>query len=341
MNRTRLTLGGLALSGAASLIVLLGSGGASGTPEARTAEAPTLIAGPGRVEPISEEIDVAPELSGTLAAVLVDEGDGVEAGQILARLQDGDYQARLVAAQARLQVAEAERLRLRNGARPEERREALAVRNQAEASLEHARLDLERSRRLFAEGVIAREVLDRAERDWRVASARQAETGERLATVDADARADELARADATVALARATLAEARAVLNKTLVRAPMAGVVLRRHKQVGESVSVDSPDAAIVTIADTRTLRVRVDVDERDVAAVRLGQAAWVTADAYGDTRFEGRVVRVGGMLGRKNVRTDEPTEKADTKVLETLVELESGARLPIGLRVDAFLVR
>jgi multidrug resistance efflux pump len=174
-----------------------------------------------------------------------------------------------------------------------------------------------------------------------VASALQTETAERLATVDADARADELARADAHVALARATLAEARAVLDKTVVRAPMAGVVLRRHKQAGESVSVDSPGAAIVTMADTRTLRVRVDVDERDVAAVRVGQSAWVTADAYGETRFEGRVVRVGGMLGRKNVRTDEPAEKVDTKVLETLVELESGARLPIGLRVDAFLVR
>jgi HlyD family secretion protein len=336
-----MALGALVLAGVASVVVLLGAAGASVAPEAPASAAPTLIAGPGRVEPVSEEIDVAPELSGTLAAVLVDEGDVVQAGQILARLQDGDYQARLTAAEARMRVAEAERLRLQNGARPEERREALAVRNQAEASLEHARLEVERSRRLFAEGVIARDVLDRAERDWRVASARQTETAERLATVDADARADELGRADAHVALARATVAEARAVLDKTVVRAPMAGVVLRRHKQAGESVSVDSPGAAIVTMADTRTLRVRVDVDERDVAAVRVGQSAWVTADAYGETRFEGRVVRVGGMLGRKNVRTDEPAEKVDTKVLETLVELEPGVRLPIGLRVDAFLVR
>jgi HlyD family secretion protein len=336
-----MALGALVLAGVASVVVLLGATGATATPEVPVNAAPTLVAGPGRVEPASEEIDIAPELSGRLAAVLVDEGDVVQAGQLLARLQDADHQARLIAAEARLKVAEAERLRLWNGARPEERREALAVANQAEASLEHAQLEVERSRRLFAEGVIARDVLDRAERDWRVASARQTETVERLATVDADARADELARADANLALARATLAEARAVLDKTAVRAPIAGVVLRRHKQAGESVSVDSPDAAIVTIADTRTLRVRVDVDERDVAAVRVGQAAWVTADAYGETRFEGRVIRVGGMLGRKNVRTDEPAEKADTKVLETLVELAPGTRLPIGLRVDAFLVR
>jgi HlyD family secretion protein len=50
--------------------------------------------------------------------------------------------------------------------------------------------------------------------------------------------------------------------------------------------------------------------------------------------------VVRVGQQLGPKNVRTDEPTEKVDTKILETLVELDPGAQLPDGLRVDAFIV-
>ena len=51
--------------------------------------------------------------------------------------------------------------------------------------------------------------------------------------------------------------------------------------------------------------------------------------------------MIRVGEMLGRKNVHTDDPAEKVDTKVLETLVELDEGTRLPIGLRVDAFLAR
>jgi hypothetical protein len=51
------------------------------------------------------------------------------------------------------------------------------------------------------------------------------------------------------------------------------------------------------------------------------------------------GRVIRIGGMLGRKNVRTDEPSERVDTKILETLVELDAGTSLPIGLRVDAFI--
>jgi HlyD family secretion protein len=94
-----------------------------------------------------------------------------------------------------------------------------------------------------------------------------------------------------------------------------------------------------VFTVADTRRLRVRADVDETDVARIAVGQPAWVTADAYGSRRFEGTVVRVGSVLGRKNIRTDEPAEKQDTKVLETLIELAPDARLPVGLRVDVFI--
>ena len=307
-------------------------------PSEPAAEA-AMVAGPGRVEPLSEEIEVAAELSGKLIEVRVEEGDRVSAGQVLARLEDRDYAARLDSARARLAVAAAERARLLNGSRPEERREAAAVAAQAEAELEHARLEVERGRRLFSEGVIAREALDRTERDWRVADARQAETHERALVVDPAARADDLARADAAVTLARASVDEAEAMLAKTVVRSPISGVVLRRHRRAGESVSLEGSAPAIVTVADGRVLRVRVDIDESDVARLALDAPAWVTADAYPNRRFAGRVVRIGGMLGRKNVRTDEPAERADKKILETLVELEPGAALPIGLRVDAFI--
>ncbi|MFM8410394.1 MAG: HlyD family secretion protein [Alphaproteobacteria bacterium] len=299
------------------------------------------IAGPGRIEAATEEVDVAPERSGTLAQVLVEEGDTVHAGQVIARLVHRDDEARVEAARARLAVAEADRVRLVNGARPEERRESTAVAAQANAALAHARIEVERTRALFAEGVIARETLDRAERDWRVATARRTETNERAAVVDAAARADELARADAEVQLARATLAEAMALLEKAVVRAPIDGVVLRKHHHAGEAVSLDAPQPAVVTMADTRELRARVEVDERDVAGLSTGRAAWVTADAFGTRRFEGRVIRVGRMLGRKQVRTGQPAEKVDTKVLEVLVELAPGTDLPIGLRVDGYIER
>jgi ABC exporter DevB family membrane fusion protein len=312
----------------------------------RTAEViagmPTsMIAGPGRVEGLTEEIDVSAEVSGRLEAVLVDEGDHVTAGQPIAQLDAADYEARLKASKARLWGAIAARDRLVNGARPEERRESAAVAEQALAELEHARSERDRAQKLYQAGVIARNELDLAERDWRVAEARRVEMVERAATVDADPRTDERARADALIASSRAAVEEAAALLDKMIVRAPIAGVILRRHKQAGETVSVNTGSSAIVTMADASVLRVRVEVDEKDVAGLAVGQPAWVTARAFGDRRFGGRVVRVGQMLGRKSIRTEDPAEHVDTKVLETMVELDRDVRLPIGLRVDAFIQR
>ena len=128
-------------------------------------------------------------------------------------------------------------------------------------------------------------------------------------------------------------------MLDKTVVRSPIDGVVLRRHAKPGESVSTQF-DSPVVTLADRSSVRVRMDVDETDIARIRVGQAAFVTADAFGTRRFPGHVLRVGQLLGKKNVRTDEPNERIDQKVLETLIELEDGRDLPIGLRVRAFLV-
>ena len=311
------------------------------SPSAHAARPDGLIVGPGRVEPLSEEIDISAEVSGRLRRVLVDEGDRIRAGQPLAEIEPAEYRARVDAARARLGIAHAELVRLENGSRPEERAEARAAAAQADEVARQAEAERRRRETLFAEGVIAREELERAVRDERVAVARRQEESEHAGVVDAAAREDERARARASVALAAAQLAEAEVLLAKTIVRSPVDGVVLRRHMQPGESLAVLPVPAAIVTVADVSRLRVRVDVDEAEIAGLRVGQAAYVTAEAFGDRRFPGRVVRVGEMLGRTNIRTDQPSERIDHKVLETLVELAPAARLPVGLRVDAFIAR
>ena len=309
-------------------------------PAAAPRNAGTVV-GPGRVEPVSEEIVVGGEVSGRLRAVRVQEGDRITAGQVLADIEPAEYRARLDAARASLAIARAEAARLVNGARPEEREEARAAAAQAREVARQAEAERTRRETLFAEGVIPREELERAVRDERVAIARHDEQAEHARVVDAAARADELARARAAIGLAEAQVAEAEALLAKTLVRAPCDGVVLRRHRQPGENLALLPSPTPIVTVADVSTLRVRVDVDEVDIAGLRPGLPAWVTAEAYGARRFAGRVIRVGEMLGRTHIRTDQPSERIDHKVLEVLVELEAPARLPVGLRVDAFIAR
>jgi len=228
-----------------------------------------------------------------------------------------------------------------NGARRQERDEAWSSVNEAKAVLENAKAELRRRQELFSAGVVSREELERYAREADVAQAKYDSAVQQHALVDDHAREEDRSFAEADLKLAEAQSAEAQARYEKTFIRSPIDGLVLRKHHRSGESVSNSStvPDP-VLTIGDRKTLRVRVDVDETDVSKVSVGQRAYVTADAFGKQKFWGHVVRVGQQLGPKNVRTDEPTEKVDTKILETLVELDPGSQLPDGLRVDAFIL-
>jgi HlyD family secretion protein len=297
-----------------------------------------LIAAPGRVEAISEEIRVSSQLSGRLRRVYVEEGDRVRGGQVLAEIENHDYHARVAAAEAELAQREAELRRTVNGARTQERREAEAAMQAAKAVLDNSQSEAERRRGLADRNVISRDEAERYERSYQVARAQYEQAEEHFALVDAEPREEDRARAEATVATAWAQLAEARAFLEKSYIRAPINGVILRKLRHDGESVSTQF-DSPVITMADDSVLRVRLDVDESEVSKVQVGQRAYVTAEAYGTHKFWGRVVRVGRILGKKNVRTDEPSEHVDTKILETLVELDAGQSLPLGLRVDSYL--
>jgi HlyD family secretion protein len=307
---------------------------------AQPAAGPRVAAtAPGRVEPVGEEREIAAELRGRLLRVHVDEGDTVRAGQILAELAGEEYHARTHQARALVAQREAELARLVAGARAQERGEADALAREARATLDQARLDLARRAPLARSGAASGETLDRARNDVAAAEARLAARAERLALVEAGARDEDRQIARALLDLARGQLAEAEAILAKTVLRSPIDGVVLHRFRREGEAVS-DQPPTPVVKLGDVSRLRVRADIDETDIARVAVGMAAYVTADAWPGRRFEGRVLRIGQRLGRKTLRTDDPTERNDSKVLETLIELAPGTSLPVGLRVDVFIL-
>jgi HlyD family secretion protein len=302
---------------------------------------PALIAGPGQVEPYSEDIKIGSELSGRLKTVFVEEGDVIRRSHVLAELENGDYRAEVESAKANVAAKQATLRKVINGARHQERDEAWSSVNEAKAVMENSNSEMHRRQQLYSAGVVSREEMERYARAADVAKAQYQAKVEQHSLVDDHAREEDRSLAEADLQLAQAQLEEAQARYEKTFIRAPIDGAVLRKHHRSGESVSNSStvPDP-ILTIGDRKTLRVRVDVDETDVGKVRVGQKAYVTADAFGKQKFWGHVVRVGQQLGPKNVRTDEPAEKVDTKILETLVELDPGAQLPDGLRVDAFIV-
>jgi HlyD family secretion protein len=295
-----------------------------------------IVSAAGRVEPISEEIKISAQLEGQLKSVLVAEGDHLRRGQTIAILENSDYQAQVALAEAQLLEREAELRRIVNGARPQERDETAANIRALAAEVALTATALQRRQTLYQSGVIAREEVDRAEREQRVAEARLEAAKQKHLQVDDQAREEDRARAEAAVKFAQAQIANANARLDKTVIRAPLSGVVLRKHLKTGESVTLATP---VITMADTSKLRVRADVDETDVGRINLGQKAYATADAFGQQRFWGRVVYIGKVLGKKNVYTDAPNERVDTKILETLIEFEKPETLPVGLRVTVHI--
>jgi HlyD family secretion protein len=298
------------------------------------------VAGPGLVEPLSENVKVGAELTGKLQSVLADEGDTVRKGQVLAGLVNDDYRAVVLAARANLADKQASLEKVIHGARQQERAEALAAVREAEANIKNTQADMQRRERLYQKGVVSREETENFENQYQVAQARYDAALEHYKLIDAEARSEDVSMGQAQVQLAQAQLAEDEARYQKTFIRSPLNGVILRRHHRAGETVvsSNSNPDP-VFTLGDCQVLRVRMDVDEADVAGLRLGERAYVTARAFGDRKFWGKVVQIGEQLGKKNVQTDEPSEHVDKKILETLVQLDDAQSLPVGLRVDGYI--
>lgn len=202
-------------------------------------------------------------------------------------------------------------------------------------------MHLARRQDLFQSGIISREELERYTRAYEVAREQYQEKSNHASLLNNGPREEDAAYAQADLRLAQANEAQAQARFEKSFIKSPIDGVVLRKHHRDGESVSNSAATSdPVLTIGDTQVLRVRVDIDEADVNKVRVGQTAYVTADAYGKQKVWGHVVQVGELLGPKTIRTNEPTERVDRKFLEALVELDASAQLPMGLRVDTFIV-
>src|SRR5258708_19069101 len=137
--------------------------------------------------------------------------------------------------------------------------------------LENAKSEAERRRGLAARGVISRDEADRYERAYRVAQAEYEQASQRFALVDAEAREEDRAKAEANVFAARAQYEEAPAVYGQRLIRAPMGGGILRKLRHTGESVSTQF-DSPVITMADDSVLRVRLGEDGGGVAKLRAG---------------------------------------------------------------------
>jgi HlyD family secretion protein len=300
-----------------------------------------VLAAPGRVEGAGNTIEVSASANGVIRHMLVDEGQRVTAGQNLALLSCHDVEGEIAAGRAAVESSQQARTRLMRGSRNEERARAAAETSAARSNLNQVRSQYDRTTHLVEDGVVSREEWERTRRDLEVAESNLRSAQERERLINAPPLPEEIARANADIVIAQERVNQATARLNECTVKAPISGIVLRVHLRAGEAVSSAFP-RPIVSVTDMSKLRVRAEVDERDIGRVSLAQHVRVIVDAYPGHFFNGRVTTIGNIMGRRHILTGDPAEKSDRDVLEVLVDLDAHDTLMVvGLRVTVQFIR
>lgn len=302
--------------------------GNTATVAVQTKDVTVRISASGEVQPV-QTVNLSPKSAGRIVQLLVDQGDRVTQGQVVARMDSSDLEAERVQAQARVAEAQANLDKLRAGTRVEEVRQAEAELNRARAEvervrglvadarsgLEFAQRQTQRQRELANEGAIAqnsldeflrkertaRETLNQAQAQLSQAQAQVDQANQQLAQRRNGARPEEIAQAEAQVANA---IGQLRAVENRiedTLIRAPFSGVITQRYATVGAFVTPTtqasaSADGATSTsiFALANGLEIKARVPEVDVGQIRTGQMVEIRVDAYPEETFRGRVRRI-----------------------------------------------
>src|SRR6267378_2307178 len=257
-----LIIGGGVLLLAAIVVanVSKGQGGRLGVQveDARMGDISSTVRAPAKVQP-ETMVKISANVPGEVVRLAVKEGDSVRKGQFLLQLDGTQYQAQLRQSQAALDAAKSS-LRL------------------SEVSLERSESLLKRKESLFERKLVSPEEIETARTQRNTDKAR------------VDVNREEVARSEAAVQSAQDNL-------RKTIFHSPIDGTVTQLKVERGEIVMVgtmNNPGTVILSVADLRRMKVEADVDETDVASIRLGQTATVKIDALPDTALTGRVVEI-----------------------------------------------
>jgi HlyD family secretion protein len=275
----------------------------------------------GKIEPITK-VEVKSKASGIVKKLLVDYGEPVKKGQVLAELDKEEIQARVNQQRASLEAAQA-------NARA------------AEADLQHAKVDAagpdvpmlkrayDRAQQMIKAGVISTSQLDDAQKNYEMAANKQ-DLGKANEIV---ARA-KVRQAQAQVSQSRALLEQTDEEYRNSTIISPIDGLVLSRNVEVGDAVSsiliVGSSATLIMTLGDTREVYVKGKVDESDISKVYLGQPARIKVESYKDRNFSGRITKISPMGAEKdNVTTFEVRVSIDNSKGELKAMMTANAEI------------
>ncbi len=258
-------------------------------------ETPYAAIANGKVDIEGGIIQIAARRGGVVREVLVQEGDRVVAGQILARQEDDE--PRLALQRARAEVAQAE-----------------SQLRQIQVDINTARREYERLERLVDTNFVAAQRLDQARDDIAAAEAR-------------------LSAQQAAIQTARARMAEAEYNVELTVIRAPADGRIVRRYANPGAGASTLNVSNMFDLEPDAPRIA-RAEIVESDIPNVTVGQAVEITPEGDPSKVYVGSVLRRAAVFGARKLASDDPSQRSDERVVEVVVTA-GDAPLLIGQRV------
>lgn len=310
---------------------------ASPAPVAASAKVAWVAAVPGRVEPKGGEVGVGTAIIGRVTEVSIKVNDDVEEGQLLIKLDDAEARARLAAAETQADVREKARDDQQLNSNRRDVRDAEDEVYRAERAVTGARIELDYALNGKRDGSVNDQTLENARRRLREAEDRVQRARVKVAQAQADSKLPAPSQAEAAVSEARAQVAIAEALLDKTRIRAPQSGRVLQLKAKTGEMVA-PSPSVPLIVIGDMSVLQVTAEVDEADVSKISVGQDAYVKSVSYPGQEFSGKVVKLAPALSNPGITQRGPRRPTDVEVLEVTLEFAGDVPLLPGMRVDAF---
>jgi multidrug resistance efflux pump len=244
----------------------------------------------------AKQVLVSPKVSGMILKLNVVEGQRVAQGDVLAELEDTDYQADFARATATLEAAK-QRCQELQGYRPEEIDQAHAELSEAQAQLEQYEDDWRRAATLSEAKALSTEVRDAAQSKLRATEQRVRRLTLAVELMEKGPREERKRAAEADVRASEAELAKAKWRLDNCIIRAPISGVILRKNAEEGNIVNpiAFNGSYSLCEMADLSDLEVELNIAERDVSKVSPGQKCKVrAAEAFPDRVYDGVVARL-----------------------------------------------
>ena len=275
----------------------------------------------GKVTPITK-VEVKSKASGIVKRLLVDAGDRVKKGQLLAQLDKDEITAQVEQSRAALEAAEASS-------------------TSSQADYERAKVDAEgvdipmlkraydRAQGMARDGVVSASALDDAQKNYELALNKQ-----NVAKAQVNVLKAKIAQARAEVARDQANLKQLTEQLSYTDVESPIDGIVLSRDVEIGDAVSsilvLGSSATLVMTLGDTSEVYVKGKVDESDIGKVYLGQPARIKVESFKDKTFNGRVTKISPMgVEKDNVTTFEVRVSINNPGGELKAEMTANAEI------------